>query len=124
MTEENAVIFSRRKQCKAFYLTSQRLTETECAVIAAVDLLKGAGYCSSIRKKILDVARMDISVGRVYKILEKFERMKWTSSEWIDSGNRRGRRKVRVYRITKLGETGLIHAREGRRRVGMLRKRG
>lgn len=92
------------------------MTDNQYLILAAVGAQAGRAYGVSIRDAVREAVGKDLSYGRVYTILERFEEEGLVKGEWGEATPERGGRRKRHYRITGAGAQALT-VEEERRRV-------
>jgi PadR family transcriptional regulator PadR len=88
------------------------LTRSEEYVLLAVWRLQDDAYSLALRKRLSQVTDQNWSLGSIYTPLERLVKRGLLSSYQTDATAARGGRPKRVYQLTALGRTRLLHTRE------------
>lgn len=79
------------------------LSRTEEEILLTVWQLKENAYLVAIRKQINELLDKSLTVGAVHIRLSRLEKAGILESDFGESTPKRGGRRKRIYRITKLG---------------------
>ena len=96
---------------------SKYLTELEEAALRAVMHLRDNAYGVSIGDTLEKNARRKVSLGALYRVLERLEDRGYLTARMGDPTAARGGRAKRFYRITGVGARALDSAEERRLRL-------
>lgn len=80
-----------------------KLSRTEVEILLTTWDLKGDAYLVAIRKRINKVLRKTLTVGAIHIPLTRLEKAGIVESCFGEATPKRGGRRKRIYRITKLG---------------------
>ncbi|MGI9492281.1 MAG: PadR family transcriptional regulator [Geminicoccaceae bacterium] len=94
-----------------------RLTDNQILALGAIRALNGNAYGAQVQRKIKTDTGADVSQGRLNDILSKFEERGWLTSSMEKAIKARGRKTVRIYRLTEEGSAMLDNARTAKRRA-------
>ncbi|MBI3263560.1 MAG: helix-turn-helix transcriptional regulator [Acidobacteria bacterium] len=93
------------------------LGEFEQMVLLALVRLGDRAYGVTIREEIASRARRDVSLGAVYKTLERLETKGYVSSNVGDPTPERGGRRKKFFRVAPGGARALKHSLTALRRM-------
>ena len=98
-------------------MTELYLGEFEQLVLLALLRLRENAYGVTVRQEIAQKAGRNVSLGTVYKTLERLEAKGYIASRVGNPTPERGGRRKKFYRIEPLGNRALSHSFETLRRM-------
>ena len=96
-------------------MTDFALTESEQLVLLALMRQGTDAYGISIASEIADRTGRDISLGAVYKVLDRLENRGFVTSRIGEPTPERGGRRKKHYRVMAVGQRALKHSLEALR---------
>ena len=80
-----------------------QLSKRDEEILLSIWELKEAAYLVEIRKQITKVTRKELTIGTIHIPLTKLEKAGIIESQFGEATPKRGGRRKRIYKITKIG---------------------
>lgn len=99
----------------------QRLTDNQLLILLAIRRSGIGSNFAEIRRIIRSLTGREVPKSRVHDALMRFEKSEWLTTRTEASPTRRGKRLIKIYKLTTAGSAALSSAEADRHRARLIR---